>query len=301
MLNSDKLGVIAYLNDRPDESINLPLQSLSYEEIDHVLDDFINSGRTALSREGGYALKLLQDRPMEKAVLLRTIGRVETYLNRGMKIVTIWDSSYPNSLRLIQDPPLLLYVAGERFPGEKRLAIAGAKGPSKKGLALAYEFGAKLAKSGHTIVSGLGKGVDVEAQNGCLSAGGTSLVILGTPITEIYPKENGPLAEEISRNGAVVSDITEEASLYPGRIYHRYRITSGISDALIIIEPSEEGAYRQAEIAIRQGRKVFTVDPGSSANQENKDGFKRLRKIGAVPVQYPEEVKVSVPTQRKLF
>jgi DNA processing protein len=141
----------------------------------------------------------------------------------------------------------------------------------------------------------------VEVQNGCLSVGGASLAILGTPVTEVYPKENEPLAAEIRGNGAVVSDITEEAPLYPGRIYQRYRITSGISDALIIVESSEEGTYRHAESAIRQGTKVFVVDPGISGHQEQKDGFKRLKKIGAVPVMYPEDVKVSVPTQLKLF
>jgi DNA protecting protein DprA len=301
MLNSEKLGFIAFLNDRSETPINHVLRSLNYDVLDRVLEWYLTSAPETPSREEAHVLKLLQDRPLDKESFFRTIGRVEDYLGRGFRATTVWDNLYPNSLRLISDPPLILYSAGDRFPGDNRIAMAGAKGASKKGLAAAYEFGAKLAKRGHTIVSGLGKGIETEAHSGCLSAGGTSLAILGTPVTDIYPKENEPLAQEILHSGSLISDITEEARLYPGRVYQKYRIACGISDCLIVIEATEEGVIRQSDIAMKQGRKVFVVDQGDHKNQEQIEGIRRLKKMGATPVTYPEEIKISLPKQLKLF
>jgi predicted Rossmann fold nucleotide-binding protein DprA/Smf involved in DNA uptake len=52
---------------------------------------------------------------------------------------------------------------------------------------------------------------------------------------------------------------------------------------------------------MKQGRKVFVVDQGDHKNQEQIEGIRRLKKMGATPVTYPEEIKISLPKQLKLF
>ncbi|WP_253206996.1 DNA-processing protein DprA [Verticiella alkaliphila] len=79
-----------------------------------------------------------------------------------------WDDpDYPPLLRHIHDPPVLLYVVGQRAalsrPG---LAIVGARQGSAGGRETAEAFARHLAVAGWSIVSGLASGIDAAAHAG---------------------------------------------------------------------------------------------------------------------------------------
>ena len=147
-----------------------------------------------------------------------------------------------------------------------------------------------LARKGHTIVSGLAKGIDTEAHCGALDVNGKTIAVLGTRINdEIYPKENSRLAEDILKSGAILSDVPLFQRIkYP--FIKRNRITSGISMCLVVIEfGSSGGTFTQVTHAIKQGRKVFVVKP------KNKDiismkGYTESIKKGAVSFKSGKEI-----------
>ena len=118
-----------------------------------------------------------------------------------MEVITYWDPKYPGNLRLMPDPPLILYVDGQSFPGREHVAILGTGHPSKAGLDLAYEYGARIARRGRTVVSGLTRGIDAHALEGALAAGGGPIAILGTSLSEIDSHDKRVLAAEVAGSG----------------------------------------------------------------------------------------------------
>jgi DNA processing protein len=302
LFSTEKLGMIAYLNDNARATLNRSLQRLTAEAVDQVLDTYLSGGMAAENNDDLQTLRMLYERPIGKELQARTTSRIQDYLKKGIRIITFWDPTYPSNLRSIPNPPLLLYVNGRVFPGNNPVGIVGTTNPSDRGLELAYQFGAAMAKKRRAVVSGLAKGIDTYAHGGALSVKGTTIAVLSTPITEIYPEENKHLSEEITQGGAIVSEITEEADTHPRRVIQRNRIISGMSESVVVIESSGEGvAHRQVEIALNQGRKVYVVDHDVFTNPEHKAGFVKLKEMGALPISVPEEMASTEPKQLKLF
>jgi DNA processing protein len=217
----------------------------------------------------------------------RELDRVEKL---GIKILTINDRLYPQILKNIYDPPPILYVKG-KIKEEDRLSISivGSRGASAYGKDITYRLTRALTQQGFTIVSGLARGIDTFAHKGALKAGGRTLAVLGSGIDVIYPWENRHLSEEISENGAVISEFAlgtpPEAANFPSR----NRIISGLSLGTVIIEASfRSGSLITARLALEQGREVFAV-PGNVDSHWSK-GTNRLIKEGAKLVTEPEDI-----------
>ncbi len=218
---------------------------------------------------------------------LRIIG---DYIQKDIGILTLWDKVYPQPLHDIPNAPLILYYLGKVFPGAHPIAIVGTREPSENGIHSAYYFSQYLAKEGHTIVSGLAKGIDTAAHKGALNSG-TTIAVLGGDLIHIYPEENTQLAEEIILKGSLVSEVTNHVDLHKGRFIERNRITSGLSEAVLVIESSGQGGtIRQVEFAIKQKRPVFVLYQDKFKTERLEDGFNKVVKMGAIPVSYPDEI-----------
>ncbi|MCM8815859.1 MAG: DNA-protecting protein DprA, partial [Candidatus Omnitrophica bacterium] len=165
--------------------------------------------------------EILNARPEEIARLLNPLaaesiknwGKIEweKELERseklGVDILTIEDSGYPESLKQIPDPPIVLYVKG-RIPQDAIfIAVVGTRNPSLYGASMAEKFSSQLASYGFCIVSGMARGIDSIAHKAALKSKKQTVAVLGSGIENIYPKENKNLAEDISHNGAVISEF----------------------------------------------------------------------------------------------
>ncbi len=111
-----------------------------------------------------------------------------------------------------------------------------------------------------TVLSGLARGIDTAAHEGCLAAGGRTIAVLGSGIRRVYPPENAGLAERIAAGGAVVSqfwpDIRPTSSTFP----RRNVVMSGTGQGTVVVEASEtSGARMQARLAIEHGKQVFLL------------------------------------------
>lgn len=302
MFSVDELGLIAYLNDNALAETNRSMLGLESDTVAAVLDRYLSRGNGAGLGDGDRLLELLNDRKIGREALSRTAERVHEHLRGGIRTITYWDAGYPGNLKMIADPPLILYIKGKTFPGKDQVAIMGTSNPSRAGLDLALEYGARIARKGRTVVSGLTRGVDAQALEGAMSAGGAPIAILGTPLSDIYPEENKVLAREIGNSGAVVSEITEEAYLHPGRFLQRTRMVGGMSGSLVMIESTGAGGmHHLVELMLRLGRKVYVVDQGEFEDPDHEEGFRKMRGMGAIPVTRPEDVLSSEARQEKLF
>ncbi len=208
--------------------------------------------------------------------------------DHGVRIVTAECPDYPDSLRKISDPPLILYVKGD-LRQEDGFAIVGTRRPTQYGLKVTRRIAAELARSGLTIVSGLARGIDTEAHRGALEAKGRTIAVLGCGIDVVYPPENRGLMQEITGSGAIVTEnpfgTLPEAGYFPAR----NRIISGLSRGTVIVEATEDsGSLITAKYTLEQGRKLFAV-PGNIASP-NSRGTHSLIKQGAMLAEGSDDI-----------
>lgn len=208
----------------------------------------------------------------------------------GARLVT-WDSAdYPPRLLQIADPPPALYVRGEVSAADLfAVAIVGTRLPTAYGREVARSLASDLARNGVTVVSGLARGIDLQAHEAALEAGGRTLAVLGCGVDVIYPPEARALAGEIVARGALLSDYPlgtqPEARNFPPR----NRIISGMSLGTVVVEAGlDSGALITAAFALEQGRDVFAV-PGGIYSKSSL-GPNRLIQQGAKLVLRAEDV-----------
>lgn len=235
----------------------------------------------------------------------------------GIQTFLLDQDAYPAMLREICDPPGILYCRGTLEPQDAlAVALVGSRRCTLYGRQQAERLAGSLARAGMTVVSGLARGIDAVAHRAALAAEGRTIAVAATGLAQIYPPEHGPLAEEITQQGAVVTEFRLDQQPIAGLFPQRNRIISGMSLGVIVVEASRRsGALHTARHAMEQGREVFAV-PGriDSLASEGchdliRDGATLVRDIDDVlvelgplikPVQQNENSQVHSPRELTL-
>jgi DNA processing protein len=221
----------------------------------------------------------------EKRDKIDSINKV--MLKNDIKIITLLDGNYPERLKQIYDPPITLYYQGKFKLSEFSMAVVGSRKTTNYGAFAAKKLAYELALRGCQIVSGLARGIDSIAHEGCLDAGGKTAAVLGCGLDYIYPPENSCLYESILKSGGLI--ISEYPPGTPPLQYNfpaRNRIISGISSGVLIVEAAKRsGSLITAGFALEQGKEVFAV-PGNidcvyslGTNQLIRDGAKIVLEV----------------------
>jgi DNA processing protein len=220
----------------------------------------------------------------DPAKVLRSLARWDA------RVITYGDPAYPDYLRQIHDPPMVLYLRGHDIPQKiPFLAIVGSRGPTPYGLRASENLGQGLARRGVGVVSGLARGIDAAAHWGCLGGHGFTVAVLGTGIDVVYPASNKKLFEEITKKGVVISEFPVGTPPEPRNFPIRNRIISGLSRGVIVVEATmHSGSLITASVALEQGREVFAV-PGSIQSFKSR-GCHYLIKQGARLVENSDDV-----------
>lgn len=207
-------------------------------------------------------------------------------------------AQYPKKLRDAIDPVELLYFQGawELSESPKAVAIVGSRKPSEDGLRRAARLAEQLVLSDYTIVSGLAAGIDTAAHEAAIAADGRTIAVLGTPITETYPRQNRALHTKIAAEHLVISQVPilryERQTWKSNRFFfpERNKTMSALTQATIIIEAGEtSGTLVQARAALQQGRKLFILD--SCFKNPNITWPAKFAERGAIRVCDFEDIK----------
>jgi len=180
----------------------------------------------------------------------------------GAEIMTFWDEDYPPLLREIFDPPLILWIKGDRSVLKSDgISIVGTRKAGKYALNMADKFARELSSRGLVIISGLAYGVDGAAHRATVKAGGKTIAVLGSGIDWIYPSEHKGLASKIvETGGAVISEFPLGTAPDMGNFPVRNRIVSGMSlGTLVVASGIEGGSMITAKSALDQNREVFVI------------------------------------------
>jgi len=223
----------------------------------------------------------------------------ETVYERGIKVVSVVDRDYPANLRQISDAPPVLYFRGNLLPQDDlAIAVVGARFATSYGRQVTEKFVYDLVNSNLTIVSGLARGIDSFAHRAALEAGGRTIAVLGSGVDTIYPPENKKLAEDIVKNGALVSEFPLGFPSVPSNFPARNRIISGLSLGVLVTEAAEDsGSLITAGQAAEQGREVFAV-PGPIFGKMSR-GANNLIKEGVHPATEASDILQILEIERK--
>lgn len=214
----------------------------------------------------------------------------------GVSVLTALDEGYPELLKQIYDPPLVIYLKGELKP-VPAAAVVGTRKATPYGLRTAARLGAELAAAGAAVASGLARGIDTAAHKAALEAGGVTWAALGTGLNAVYPSENRRLADRIAESGgAVLSEFPLDKGPFQANFPRRNRIVSGLSLATVVVEGGfESGALITARFALEQGREVLAV-PGPVDSPQSR-GPNYLIKNGACPAETGDDVTACFPPE----
>ncbi len=217
----------------------------------------------------------------------------------GIKVVTKVDRDFPANLRQIAGCPPVLYFRGNLLPSDDlAIAVVGSRAASVYGRQVTEKMVFDLAKQGLTIVSGLARGIDSVAHKIALEAGSRTIAVLGCGLDQVYPPENKKLADEIAKNGAVVSEFPLGFPALPNNFTARNRIISGLSLGVLVTEAAvDSGSLITAGYAAEQSREVFAV-PGP-INSKNSEGVNKLIKEGVHPVTDASDILEVLDIERR--
>jgi len=226
--------------------------------------------------------KALKNSSLEKAAEL-----IEWCKKRGYGIVTFEDDDYPESLKHIYNPPILLFTEGSftNINSEIRINVIGTRNPCDYSLKVASNICAGLARTGMVIVSGMAVGLDKCAMTAALENSGQVAGVLACGIDVEYPRGSKVFRKTVADSGGVViSELMPRDSTRPAYFHNRNRIMSGLACGTLIVEAGERsGCHITAMHAVNQNRDLFCVPPHDILDPRYS-GVVRYLRDGAIPV-----------------
>ena len=207
-----------------------------------------------------------------------------------VKVLTILDGAYPQRLKEIYLPPIVLFYRGNlSLVNQRAVAIVGSRDHSKYAKNCICELIPALVRDDIVVISGLARGVDTLAHEETLKANGETIAVIGSGLDVVYPPENSKLYDVIAKRGLLLSEYPLESRPLKFHFPYRNRIIAGLSHGVCVIEAKEKsGSLITANLALSENREVFAV-PGSIFSSHSK-GTNSLIEAGACLVSSGETI-----------
>ena len=215
---------------------------------------------------------------------------LETGRKAGATFLLIGDADYPAKLYELHDPPPYLFTLGNLAVLERPcVAVVGTRRATAYGEWATTNIVEPVAAAGVCIVSGMARGIDAAAHRAALSAGGTTVGVLGTGVDVAYPVGHRALHRTIADRGLLVSEFPCGAHATRGSFPRRNRIIAALASLTIVIEaPVESGAMITEAYATDLGRDVGAV-PGPINSPQSAESNKLIQS-GAHTILHSNDV-----------
>ena len=209
---------------------------------------------------------------------------------KRVKVLTILDGGYPQRLKEIYLPPIVLFYRGNlSLINQRAVAIVGLRDHSKYAKDCIHELVPTIVNDGIVVVSGLARGVDTLAHEETLRTSGNTIAVIGSGLDVVYPPENVNLYDMIAKRGLLLSEYPLESRPLKFHFPYRNRIIAGLSHGVCVIEAKEKsGSLITANLALSENREVFAV-PGNIFSPHSK-GTNSLIEAGAYLVSSGETI-----------
>ncbi|MEJ2229259.1 MAG: DNA-processing protein DprA [Alphaproteobacteria bacterium] len=204
---------------------------------------------------------------------------------------------YPSKLCDARYPLRAFYYRGDwDLVNTRSVAVVGARQITEEGVARTRRLVRYLVEDGFTIVSGLAAGTDTVAHTTALEMKGRTIAVLGTPITETYPRQNKALQRDIGDRFLVISQVP--MLRYASQDYRRNRLffpernitMCALTDASIIAAIGQSnGSFIQSKAALDQRRPLFLLN--NCFHKEGIDWPHKFAKRGAVRAYEYDDIR----------
>ncbi len=224
---------------------------------------------------------------------------------RGFDVIAHGDGSYPTQLNDLRSPPPLLYWAGAlELISRDGVGMCGSRHASDAGLRAARACGTAVASSGLVVISGNARGVDTQAHEAALEAGGGTILVLAEGPLQFRQRKG--IAERAEATSVLVlSQFAPRMAWNVGNAMTRNGVIAALGRALVVIEAGSEGGTLDAGIhGLQIGRPVIALQFETTGTPP---GNAILHGKGAIPVSSPTNLKASLdmiaregPAQQRL-
>ena len=239
------------------------LKGLSLHKKQQLLESFQDPEEICLTDPKVFSAEIAQ--ALEDKDLTQALAIYRECVEKHIGILAYRDAAFPERLRNIEDPPMVLYYKGKlpSWQAQPVIGVVGTRKASPYGLQTAHLLSAQIAACGALVISGAATGVDRLSMEGAMDAGKCTVGILGGGVDVVYPAANRDLYKRTEEMGCLISEYPPGSRPFAWNFLHRNRIISGISDGVLVVEaPEKSGALNTARHAFTQGRDMFAV-PGN--------------------------------------
>lgn len=255
----------------------------------------------------------LNESELEKIVLSKNNleeiqNLIEICKTSGIKILDLFDEDYPDLLREIPDPPLVLFARGNTsYLNQPSVAVVGARKCSEYGFNLTRRLARELAEMGIVIVSGMAAGIDEAAHKGALEKG-TTIAVLGTGLDICYPSSNYSIYKKIPENGCMITEYPLGTPPLPFHFPRRNRIICGMSIGVLVTEAKEKsGSLITANLGLQYNRDIYAV-PGNidsplstGTNKLIQQGAKLVLNAKDIIDELPMYITMKINNDKRIF
>lgn len=226
-----------------------------------LADDTVEPGELNLKQRGSVGAALRGRRADRLAA--ETAAKAERRLKPDDRLVGYGRLGYPERLRRLHFPPLVLWARGPlAVDAPRSVSIVGTRRSTASARRLARDMAAGLAEAGVRVVSGLASGIDGQAHRGALEAGGETAAVLGSGLDFRYPASNHDVYGRLRHTGLILTEFAPHVRPEPHNFPRRNRIVAALSDAVVVVQAGKRsGALLTAGEALDIGIDVL-VCPG---------------------------------------
>ena len=179
------------------------------------------------------------------------------------KVITYLDKDFPNRLKTMFRPPLVLFYYGDitLLDDEKRkYAVVGSREYSDYGEQVTKKLVQEMGR-GKILVSGLARGIDTIGHQAALDNKVRTIAVLGSGIDNCYPEENKELYERLKKEELVISEYPNMSEPDKTHFPMRNRLVVALADAVIVpqINFHVSGTTISVNLAVGSNKPVYVV------------------------------------------
>lgn len=184
-------------------------------------------------------------------------------IENNIEIISIEDELYPEKLKTIALPPYNLFLKTNnknllRAESLKdSFALIGSRTPSKETEKFCTDIATFINEKGLINISGLAKGCDSIGHRATLT---NTIAVLGYGLaSDIYPKENEALADEIVESGGILlTELLPDTNVDAIKLIERNRIITALADNVCICELNmKSGTAHSFKYAKQQQKNIY--------------------------------------------
>ena len=203
---------------------------------------------------------------------------LEKLETKGIECVTYLSPLYPENLKNIDEPPIVLYCRGNtQLLKSNCFSVVGSRRAAASALALCRKICGELT-SAFTVVTGMAEGADAAAIEGALPSGKV-ISVLANGFDFVYPAINRGLTEKVADEGLLITEYPPHIQPLKYNFPVRNRIIAGLSRGTLVVSAgTKSGALITANLALEYGREVFAfpysagISSGAGCNALIKNG-----------------------------